>query len=168
MPNVGHCTNVEKCPESFDSVKRSAKVGFRHVDIPSSNTSAEQQRQHATSNDGVRIQHWALVFYFEDSQDGPTVHVFEANCNNEDQLEVGRGITPNLDVFRQSTYLGTIPETSPRDLLIKARSSKCEGSYDVVSNNCQTWLKKFLDMYFPELLNSLYRKLPFTKSNRDE
>jgi hypothetical protein len=86
--------------------------------------------------------------------------VFQA-WGEEGLLQSGRAEYVNKEVFEKATYFGTT-ETSPCELMAKAKQVTT-GEYRILGNNCQTWVKDFLRLVSPELLTSLYVKIPATR-----
>jgi hypothetical protein len=133
--------NLEKCPEIFDTTPREAKLAIRATDLECWKSSFRPVEE-PSNTDPKAIQHWALVVYFPR---GKIIHFFEA-WDDEGQLQAGRAIIAfeYIDIFNKADYIGTAV-TSPCQLLAIAKQVKT-GKYSALgSNNCQTWLKEYLE-----------------------
>ena len=136
--------HVKECPEEMDKTVRTAIVGLRTTDLGMSRiTSRMEDVKLPTDNLPIDVQHWALVFYFKR---GHTILVIEG-CNVGGKLVVFRSKTENMDVIKKSIRLGEV-DTSPEKLLEMAKESDRDIPYHLLSNNCQTWLKRFLQDNF--------------------
>jgi hypothetical protein len=150
---------LEKCPEEFDMTKREAQFAFRSTDLRSWNSSSVGGINNSSSDrdsNPKSMQHWAVVVHFPR---GNKTIIFEAWEENG-LLQPGRAEGVDYKVFADATYFAT-NETCPFDLLEKAKQVPT-GNYSVVSNNCQTWLKAFLEIISLDLLQALYDKVPGT------
>lgn len=139
-----------KTEEECDCTKREAEFSFLTSDsLPGS------------SPDPNSIQHWMLIVHFPR---GKKTYLFQAREENG-LLQAGRAEIPfkDLHAFKKTTYFGTV-ETSPNELLMKAKRVKT-GNYNVLFNNWQTWLKKFLHLVSPKLTIWLKDKVIATESN---
>ncbi|EFX80488.1 hypothetical protein DAPPUDRAFT_243745 [Daphnia pulex] len=154
-------TNVvklEECEEEFDMTKREAKFAFRSTDLGSwDSTGTPHDGSNNSSSDPMTIQHWAVVIHFPR---GKKTYVFQAWGDNG-LLQAGRAENVNREVFEKATYFGTT-ETDPCELMAKAKQVST-GEYRILGNNCQTWVKDFVRLVSPELLTSLYVKIPATR-----
>jgi hypothetical protein len=146
-----------ECEEEFDMTKREAKFAFRSTDLGSWDSTTPQGGSNNSSSDPTTIQHWAMVVHFPR---GKRTYVFQA-WGEEGLLQSGRAEYVNKEVFEKATYFGTT-ETSPCELMAKAKQVTT-GEYRILGNNCQTWVKDFLRLVSPELLTSLYVKIPATR-----
>lgn len=143
--------NVEDCPEEQDDVERLAQVSLRTTDVSRQSSSfsrSTNEVQFQTSNDPIGLQHWALVFQFSD---GEKNICFEAD-NINGRLAVFRSET-TMAAFNQGVHLGCV-RASPRQLLQFAKESDrgVDGQFHFLSNNCQSWVKRFIQKYFKEQL----------------
>nr|CAH0107125.1 unnamed protein product [Daphnia galeata] len=140
---------LQECPEIFDMTPREAKFAIRATDLGSWQTSSSSSRsssrsgQGSTNSDPKAIQHWALVVYF---QEGKVINFFEAGKDENGQLQAGRAqiAFKDIEIFNEADQIVATAVTSPRQLLEIAKQVKT-GEYSAVFNNCQTWLKKFLN-----------------------
>jgi hypothetical protein len=131
---------LEEC-EDNDNMKREAKFAFRPPDLSKWNYSP----------------HWTVVVHFPR---GNRTYLYQA-WGEEGLFQPGRAENVNKEVFEKATYFGTT-ETSPCELMAKAKQVTT-GEYRILGNNCQTWVKDFLRLVSPELLTSLYVKIPATR-----
>jgi hypothetical protein len=153
---------LQECEEEFDEKRREAKFAFRSTDLGSWNSSSFSRGGINTDRHSKDIQHWALVVHFPR---GKKTYLFEAGNDENGLLQAGRAEGVNYKVFEEAKYFGTT-ETSPSELLAKAKqvsTTKNYQTYNAFYNNCQTWLKEFLDLISPELLVELYKKIPDTE-----
>jgi hypothetical protein len=112
-----------------------------------------------TDTDPKNIQHWALVVHFPR---GKKMYIFEAGKGENGLLQASRAYGVDYEIFEKAKYFSTI-ETCPSELLTKAKqvsTTKQSPCYNVFKNNCQTWLREFLDLISPNLLQALYKKIP--------
>jgi hypothetical protein len=151
---------LEEREEEFDQTIREAKFAFRSTDLGSWKSYSERETK--TTCDPKIIQHWALVVHFPR---GKNTYVFEAGREENGLLLAYRAEGVDYEIFAYATYFATI-ETSPHELLMKAKQVPT-GNYDVLVNNCQTWLEDFLGRVSPELLIALHDKVPETKKVRE-
>ncbi|EFX80487.1 hypothetical protein DAPPUDRAFT_243747 [Daphnia pulex] len=135
---------LEDIEEEFDYVKREAKFAFRPPDLGSWN---------CTTSD------WAVVVHFPG---GTKTYQFQAWRDEIDRLQAGRAENVNKEIFEKATYFGTI-QTSPGELLAKAKQLSTSEEYNKSVNNSQTWTRGFLRLVSPELLLSLYETIPATR-----
>jgi hypothetical protein len=152
---------LSDCEEEFDKEPREAKFAFRSTDLSSWASSSAAGPTNNTDSDPTTIQHWAVVVHFPR---GKKTYLFEAWEDNK-KLQPGRAeiVFKEMEIFEKATYFGTAV-TSPSDLLIKANQIPTGIKYDVLRNNCQTWIKDFLDCVSPDLLVLLYENVPATET----
>ena len=132
--------NLEKCPEIFDEKQREAQFAIRATDLGSWKSSFPSVEE-PTDSDPKTIQHWALIVYFPR---GEIINLFEA-VNDDGKLQACRALIAfeEIEIFEKADYIGEAV-TSPCRLLEIAKLVKT-GKYSALgSNNCQTWLKEFL------------------------
>ena len=154
---------VQDCPEECDEMIREAKFAFRTTDLSGWTTAmASGSSAGRTTNSTIikRLQHWSLVVHFPR---GDKTYLFEAGRDEDDTGLLQASRTENVDnkVFENVMYMyfGTL-DTSPRQLLEIARKVSSNGTeYDLTTNNCQTWLKQYLQLISPELFNSFKEML---------
>jgi hypothetical protein len=154
---------LQECKEEFDNTPRETKFAFRSTDLCSWAASSPCTGGENTNRDPTPIQHWALVVHFPR---GEKTYLFEAGKDENGLLQAVRAEIPFKDfqVFEKATYFGTI-ETCPCELLEKAKqvsTTKRFPFYNILNNNCQTWLEDFLLLISPDLLNLLHGKEPGT------
>jgi hypothetical protein len=143
---------LQECEEECDEKIREAKFAFRTTDLGSWNSSSPSRQGECTDRDPWTIQHWALVVHFPR---GNKTYLFEAwKDEKTGLLQAGRAEGVDYEVFEKATYFGSI-ETCPRELLEKAQQVST-GEYRAISNNCQTWLKEFVGLISPKLLEALW------------
>lgn len=119
---------------------REAKLALRFTDISSGGDCT-------TDSNPKMFQHWALVVHFPR---GKKTYLFEAWKNESNGLlQPTRAEGVGYQVFENATYIATT-ETSPKELLRKARQVST-GEYNILFNNCQTWLKEFVRLISLEL-----------------
>ncbi len=144
--------------EEFDNTIREARFAFRSTDLPSWIPSSVPAQVNTDTNPKI-IQHWALVIHFPR---GKFTYVFEAWKDKDGFLQAGRTDGLDYKVFEEATYFGSL-ETSPYQLVEKAKVVPKGLSYHAIRNNCQTWLMCFLTSISTELLDSLHSTVPNTK-----
>ncbi len=153
---------LHECEEECDEKRREAKFAFRSTDLGSWASSSRGGIN--TDTDPKNIQHWALVVHFPR---GKKTYLFEAwKDESNGLLQPGRAEGVDYEVFEKATYFGTT-ETSPSELLTKAKqvsTKKQSPCYNAFFNNCQTWLREFLDLISPKLLLALYKEVPATET----
>nr|CAH0107110.1 unnamed protein product [Daphnia galeata] len=152
---------LNDCEEEFDKEPREAKFAFRSTDLSSWASSSAAGPTNNTDSDPTTIQHWAVVVHFPR---GKKTYLFEAWEDNK-KLQPGRAeiAFKEIEIFEKATYFGTAV-TSPSELLIKANQIPTGIRYDVLRNNCQTWIKDFVDSVSPDLLVLLYENVPATET----
>ena len=99
----------------------------------------------------------------EDQQPMGKTLLFEATRENG-QLVPYLTVT-DYQTFAEGIYLGEV-ETSPAELLQFAKSSDCgNGRYNLLTNNCQTWIKKMTGRHFysPVYQNLLLNTNPWAR-----
>jgi hypothetical protein len=136
--------NVQDCPEEFDQTKRYTRFAFRTTDIGSNDQSSAVIKE---------LKHWSLVVHFPG---GKKTYLFEAGREDGTAglLQATRTENVNYFVFHKADCFGTL-HTSPRELLEKAKQVKSNGTpYNLTNNNCQTWLKEFVQLISPKLFKS--------------
>ncbi len=146
---------LQECEEEFDTTKREAKFAIRFTDLGSWTSSSAGGNN--TDTDPKLMQHWASVVHFSR---GKKTYLFEAGKDENGLLLAYRAEGVAYQLFENATYFATI-ETSPHELLMKAKQVPT-GHYDVLVNNCQTWLKYFLRLVSSKLIESLHDKVPKT------
>jgi hypothetical protein len=131
---------LPECEEEFDMTIRQAKFALRFTDLGSAvGINAD--------SDPKIFQHWALVVHFPR---GKKTYLFEAWKNESNGLlQPTRAEGVDYQVFANATYIGTT-QTSPDELLEKAKQVST-GEYNILFNNCQTWLKEFVRLISLEL-----------------
>ncbi len=154
---------LQECEDECDFLIREAKFAFRSTDLGSWAASSPSTGGENTNRDPTPIQHWALVVHFDR---GNKTYLFEAGKDENGLLQAVRAEIPfkDIQVFEKATYFGTI-ETCPSELLTKAKqvsTTKRFPFYNILNNNCQTWLEDFLLLISPDLLNLLHGKEPGT------
>jgi hypothetical protein len=158
--------NLRDCPEECDETIREAKFALRSTDLGSwtsfiSSGSSGAADGSNTTNSTIfkRFQHWSLVVHFPG---GDKTYLFEDGKDKDTGLlEASRTENVDTQVFDNAMYLyfGTFP-TSPRELLELAKQVKSNGTpYNLTTNNCQTWLKQFLQLISPDFFNSFQAML---------
>ena len=117
---------------------------FRTTDLGSNDQSSAVIKE---------LKHWSLVVHFPR---GKKTYLFEAGKDEgTGLLEATRTENVNYFVFSsRADYFETL-HTCPRELLEKAKQVKSNGTpYNLTTNNCQTWLKEFLQLISPKLFKS--------------
>ena len=157
----GHPIRVQDFALELDAVPRKMKVRLRTIDLAI--FSAANQAQSKTP---MAIRHWQIIFYFPPSPENQlpmeTILLFEATRENG-QLVPYLTMT-DYQTFAEGIDLGKVT-TSPAELLQFAKSSDCvNGRYNLLTNNCQTWIKELIRRRF---YSSVYQNLlietnPFT------
>ena len=155
--------------EEFDNTIREAEFAFHSVDLKSWNSSSSNRNSgRSTQIDPVEIRHLALVIHFKRGPGKPPVPmtiVFEAwKDKDTGLLQAGIGKASDEDIFKKGVYLGSI-NTSPRQLFNWAKEVKGIGQeYSLgllgQSNNCQTFVLRFLAKISDDLSETLKKKVP--------
>ena len=116
-----------------------------------------------TNIDPVNLQHWALVVRFER---GDKTFIFEGwNVENTSLLQAGRTVvTDDTALFSNAILLGSF-DTSTQHLLSEAKKVRGIGQvYSLgllgISNNCQTFVIRFLREISPALYRTLEKEVP--------
>ena len=136
---------MQDCPEEFDQTKREAMFAFRTTDLGSNDQSSAVIKE---------LKHWSLVVHFPR---GKKTYLFEAGQDkNTGLLQATRTENVDTNVFDNAMYMHCGPlDTCPRELLDKAKKVSSNGTpYNLTTNNCQTWLKEFLQLISPKLFKS--------------
>ena len=141
---------LQDCPKEFDKEQREAKFALRSTETSSwENAFADGT---IANSDPIRLQHWAVVIHFPE---GEQTYLFQvAKDEKTGHLEAYRARHVDYEVFKKAKEFGTAV-TCPRELLEKAKQVKSNGiEYNLTNNNCQTWLKEFLQLISPKLFKS--------------
>jgi hypothetical protein len=145
-------TKLDECEEEFDQTKRDAQFALKITEPckPSPSSTGEED----AGSDPTTIQHWALLVHFSR---GNKTYLYQAwKDESSGLLQAGRAENVDHKVFQEATSFGAI-ETCPSELLAKAKQVST-GEYNA-TNDDKSWLREFLAIISPELLNSLIEKL---------
>ena len=134
---------LEYCAEETDNIKRRALFALLTTDLKTSSLSSNFNSGicggRDTSIDPVDFQHWALLVHLEQ---GNLYLLYEASKDEATGKLRAYRADVSRELFETARKTG-YGETSPQELLGKAKCLR-SNEYQLLTNNCQTWLKEFL------------------------
>ena len=105
-----------------------------------------------TCIDPVDFQHWALLAHLEQ---GNLYLLYEVSQDEATGKLRAYRADVSRELFETARKIGYY-ETSPQELLGKAKCLRSNDTeYQLLTNNCQTWLKEFLHEICPYMLLKL-------------
>jgi hypothetical protein len=140
---------LNECEEEFDQTNRDAQFAYQLRSIAADGDRTDPLLP------GV-MESWMLVIHFSR---GKKTYLFGAWKDENGKLQPGRAENVDYQIFQSATHFGSTFITSPSDLLEKAKRVPSNGTtFNVTSNDSQSWLHEFLTLISPDLLSSLFEK----------